>query len=341
MLFDLQRFNDDAVASESETTPENQPEQPPIPEELSGLPEEYARETMAEWEQMQTAGEPEKPDETPAPEQPQEPPITREQYQAAINEANQLRAQLAALNQAAQQPQPQVQQPQPQFQPPQIRFTPENSKRINDAIQAEAMALSGLSADDVASLEYADDDDPRIAQWNQAKSFATNHVYSDIRQEQRAQQQEQIAQQQRAQRFYAHYVASSNSYKQFVQKELAEPDYQQVFQFATNEFFEQLPPDERETIANSYISVEQQNASPAEMLAVKNYYESAKAAYRSRGAKPQNQSPAPKLPRSDQLKGTSTTSDGQLSATDIEKLLAQDFTTLTPKQQKTLLGLTG
>jgi len=338
MLFDLQRFNDDAVANESETTPGNQPEQPPIPEELSGLPEEYARETMAEWEQMQTADEPEKPDETPAPEQPQEPPITREQYQAAINEANQLKAQLAALQRQQQQVH---QQPQPQFQPPQIRFTPENSKRINDAIQAEAMALSGLSADDVASLEYADDDDPRIAQWNQAKSFATNHVYSDIRQEQLAQQQEQIAQQQRAQRFYANHVAAINSYSQFVQKELAEPDYQQVVQFATNEFFEQLPPDEQRIVANSYVRIERQTASPAEMMVVKNYFERAQAAYRSRGAKPQNQSPAPKLPRSDQLKGTSTTSDGQLSATDIEKLLAQDFTTLTPKQQKTLLGLTG
>lgn len=326
--FDLQLFADETADAESESAPENQPEtsteeQPPIPDELGGLPEEYARETMAEWEQMQTADEPEKPDETPAPvEQPQ---ITREQYQAAINELNQLKAQIAATQ---QQQRPQVQTPQ------QPIFTPEVSKQINDAINAEAMQLSGMTADDVASLEYADDDDPRIAQWNQAKYFAQNKVYGAI-------QQSQIQRQQQAQQFYANHAAAIQTYNEFAQKQFAEPDYQQVVQFATNEFFEQLPPDEQRIVANSYVRIERQTASPAEMMVVKNYFERAQAAYRSRGAKTKNQSPAPKLPRSDQLKGTSTTSDGQLSATDVEKLLAQDFTTLTPQQQKTLLGLTG
>lgn len=332
MEFDLQLFADE---TESESAPENQPEtspeeQPPIPDELGGLPEEYARETMAEWEQMQTADEPETPDETPAPvEEPQEPPITREQYQAAINELNQLKAQIAATQQRPQQ-QPQIQTPQQQ--PP--MFTPEVSKQINDAITAEAMALSGMTAADVASLEYADDDDPRIAQWNQAKYFAQSKVYSEI-------QLSQIQRQQQAREFYANHAAAIQTYNEFAQKQFAEPDFQAVQNFATNEFFEQLPPDEQRIVANSYVRIERQTASPAEMMVVKNYFERAQAAYRSRGAKTKNQSPAPKLPRSDQLKGTSTTSDGQLSATDVEKLLAQDFTTLTPQQQKTLLGLTG
>lgn len=200
------------------------------------------------------------------------------------------------------------------------------------------MQLSGMSKDDVASLDYADDDDPRIAQWNQAKYFAQNRVYGAI-------QQAQLAQHQQAQQLFATYAAAVNAYNEFAKKEFAEPDFKAIQNFATNEFFEQLSPFEKNTIANAYVRVERQVASPAEVYTVQNYYERAKAAYRSRGAKPKtSQSPAQqaaKLPRSDQLKGTSTTSDGQLSTADIEKLLTRYFTTLTPKQQKILLGMTG
>lgn len=345
MIFDLQRFNDEQTADDAQvenSADDAQQESPQeeLPEELGGLPEEYAREVLDEWKQSN----PESEQQTESPAPAEEPPVTREQYQAAINELNQLKAKYLALNQAVQQQQPapqrqQVQQPpQQQFQPPQFKITPEISKQINEAIDAEAMALSGMSKDDVASLDYADDNDPRIAQWNQAKTLAQSNVFSAIR-------HAQINQQQQARQFFDNHTAAVNTYNEFVQKEFAEPDFQAIQQFATNDFFEQLNPHEQKIIANSYLRVERQLASPAEMLVVKNYYERAKAAYRSRGAKPQRgQSPAQqaaKLPRSDQLKGTSTTSDGQLSTADIEKLLTQDFTTLTPKQQKTLLGLTG
>lgn len=339
MEFDIQRFDEEtsdaqAESSDAATEPAAE-EQSPIPEELGGLPEEYAREVM---EQSQAAQ-----DSEPAPA---EQPITREQYQAAINEANQLRTQLAQYQQPQQQqpaPQPQQQQPQaqqaprPQFQPQPLKITPELAKQINDAISAEAKAMTGFSDDDVASLDYADDDDPRLAQWAQAKSLAKSRVYGAI-------QQAQNAQAQQAQQFYAQHAAAVKTYNEFVQKELKEPDFQAIQQFATNDFFNQLQPYEQAVIAQSYVRVERQIASPAEMLIVKNYYDRAKAAYRSRGRggrRPAaNNAPQPQLPRTDQLQGGSITNDLQLTTSEVERLLTKDFTTLPPKQQKALLGIT-
>ena len=132
MEFDLQRFDEDEVtATEDE---EKSAEEKPIPEELNGLPEEYARETMAEWEQMQTPEEPEAEVEKPA----EEPAVSREEYLAAIEEAKQLKAQLATIHRQSQNRQPQEQS---QPQQPQPIFTAEVSAKINQAITAEAMAL--------------------------------------------------------------------------------------------------------------------------------------------------------------------------------------------------------
>lgn len=235
-------------------------------------------------------------------------------------------AQLAEYQRQAQQSQPQAQTQQQQFQPPQFQITPEISAKISAVIKAEVMVLTSLSNDDVASLEYADADDPRIVQWNQAQSIAQNRVYNAI-------QQAQIAQQQQAQQFYNNHIAATQTYNEFAQKEFAEPDFKEIQQFATNEFFEQLAPNEKQIIANSYLRVERQIASPAEMLVVKNYYERAKAAYRTRDAKKSalRQQPAAQLPRADQLKGASGAIDGQLSARDFEKLLEGNFTKLDEK----------
>ena len=331
--FDLQRFNEEVADTQSETPAE---EQKPIPEELSGLPEDIARETLAEWEQSQPKDEPPEESEPPAEPKPQtEESVPYARFKEKVDEANQLKAQLAEY-QRQQQTQQQAQQPQQQFQPQQMRITPEDAVKINEAIKAEALALSCMSDDDVASLEYADEDDPRIAQWNQAKNIAQNRVYNAI-------YQTQINRQQQAQQFYNEHLASTQIYNEFVQKESSEPDFKDVQNFATHEFFEQLNPNEQRIIANSYLRVERQTASPAEMLVVKNYYEKAKAAYRTRGAKkaptPRQQS-APQLPRSDQLRGSSGASDGQLSAHDIEKLLEGDFTKLDEKTQKMLWGIT-
>ena len=332
--FDLQRFDEENTEQsvQSETSTE---EEKPIPEELGGLPEDIARETMAEWEKLQPKPEEPQPETPPEPKPPTEESVPYARFKEKVDEANQLKAQLAEYQRRLQQQQPpQTQAQQPQFQPPQIKITPEISAKINAAIKAEALALSGMSDDDVASLEFADADDPRIAQWKQASSIAQNSVYNAI-------YQAQINQQQQARQFYDSHVAAVETYNQFVEKEFAEPDFKEIQNFARSEFFEQLSPNEKKIIANSYLNVERQTASPAEMLNVKQYYERAKLAYRTRGAKksaPKQAQPAPKLPRADQLKGSSGKSDGQLSAHDIEKLLEGDFTKLDEKTRKILLG---
>lgn len=340
MNFDLQRFTEDGqpvADTPSEPTAEPSTEAPateeqPLPEELNGIPEDIARETLAEWEAT-------KPQEEPQPETgqvpPEEKPVTREDYQAKVKEAEQLKAQLAEYQRKAQ---PQQAPQQRQFQPPQMRITPEVSARINEAIKAEAMALTGMSNDDVASLEYADNDDPRLAQWNQATNIAQNRVYNAI-------QQAQIAQQRQAQQFYNNHLAATQTYNEFAQKEFAEPDFKEIQQFATNEFFEQLKPNEQQIIANSYLRVERQIASPAEMLVVKNYYERAKAAYRTRGAKTNRQGkPTPaqqaaNLPRADQLQGAA--GKGEMTVAELERMLeTTDFDKIPKQYQDKLLGIT-
>lgn len=342
--FDLQRFDEESTEQSADAQPESSSEeQEPIPEELSGLPEDIARETMAQWEKSQPTPEeePQKENEQPSEEKPKtEESIPYARFKEKVDEANQLKAQLAEYQrrlQEQQQPQQQTKPKQPSQQPqsPQFKITPEISAKINEAIKAEAMTLTGMSEDDVASLQYADDDDPRITQWQQARSIAQNRVYNAI-------QQEQADRQRQAQQSYNEHRAAIDIYNQFAQKEMAEPDFNAIQKFATTEFFEQLSPNEKQIVANSYLHIERQTASPAEMLVVKNYYERAKLAYRTRGAKtltPKPAQPTPRLPRSDNLKGSSGASDGQLSTHEIEKMLKGDFTKLDPKMQKMLLGL--
>ena len=342
MKFDLQRFDDDNAAQvESAESQPSQEEQEPIPEELAGLPEKYAREAMAESEERQAA--------EPEPAQPQ---FTREDYQAKVNEVEQLKAQLAEYQrqqaQAPQQaPQPVAQQPAqdgqyqpqqaPQYQPPPFKITPEISAKINEAIKAEAMQMTGFSEDDIASLDYADDDDPRLEQWSQAKSISQSRVLGAI-------QQMQQIQQARAQQFLNEHTAAINTYNEFAAKEFKEPDFKAIQNFATNDFFSQQPQSVQQIVANAYLRVERQTASPAEMLVVKNYYEQAKAAYRSSNRQKRTTTsrprPAQQMPRVDQLNGLATPRDGELSAHDIEKLLEGDFTKLSPQQQRMMLGMT-
>lgn len=349
MEFDLQRFAEDGQpvadtpsepAAETSTEPPATEEQP-LPEELNGIPEDIARETLAEWEAT-------KPQEEPQPEAgqapPEEKPVTREDYEVKVKEAEQLKAQLAQyqaqLAQYQQQAtQPQAQQPrqQAQVQQPQFKLTPEISARISEAIKAEAMTLTGMSADDVESLKYADDDDPRLPQWRQANSIAQNRVYNAL-------QQGQIAQRQQAQQFYNAHMEALHNYNEFAAKALAEPDFKEIQNFAANEFFEQLPPNAQKVIANSYLRVERQTASPAEMLLVENYFDKARAVYRTRNAKPNKQSkPAPAqqaatLPRADQLQGAA--GKGEITVAELERMLeTTDFDKIPKQYQDKLLGI--
>ena len=337
--FDLQLF--DEKSEEPQSAPETETSEEsaePLPEELSGLPEEYAREVLAEHEHHQTEPEVEEESQpafaeerkTPAPST-----VPYDRFKEKVDEANRLKAQLAEY-QKRQQPQPQPQQPQQQqqYQLPQFRITPEISEKITQAIDAEAMTMTGFTQDDVASLEYADGDDPRLAQWAQAKSIASAEVFNAIRENRRLQEQKKW-------QFISERDEATRDYNEFAKKAIAEPDYNEIVKFATNDFYNQLSPQDRRRIATAYSHVEEQSASPDEAWIVKTYYKLAKAAYYTRNAKskPQVNQP-PQLPRSDQLRGAVSTGDGQLNRREIEKLLEGDFTKIDEKTQKKLLGFT-
>lgn len=328
MVFDLQRFDDEQTVSDApQSAPEPKAEEPaPIPEELEGIPEDIARDAMSEWEATQA--------KTEAEQQPAPVTYSQDDYQAKVNEVEQLKAQLAQYQrQQPQAQQPQIQQPQPPptFEPPPIKITPEISAKINEAIKEEAKAMASFTDDDVASLDYADDDDPRLSQWAQAKSLAQDKVIKAIN-------ATRAWQQQRAQQIYNEQTTAINNYNEFAQKEMAEPDYQAVMTFATNDFFQAMPPNEQQILANSYLHVERNLASPAEFLVVKNYYERAKAAYRGRNAKqspPKNQKVT--MPRIDQVGGAAGT--GEITVGELEKMLeTTDFDKIPEPYQKRLLG---
>mgnify|MGYP000414487407 CR=1 FL=1 len=324
---DLQRFTDEENVSEPESSKE---EQEPIPEELDGLGEEYAREVMAEYAQNQPQEELQEQAQ-PAEEKPKvEETVPYARFKEKVDEANQLKAQLAEYQRQRAQAQPRQQVPQS----PQFKITPEDSAKINAAIKAEAMALTGFSDDDIASLQYADTDDPRIAQWDQGKNLAQYRVFTALRQarEEQARQEQEI---------HNDNAAALSYYNDFVTKVSAEPDFKSVQEFAAKDYFEQLHPFEKKLIGRSYLHIEQNSASPGEVMLVKNYFERATAAYRSRNAKKKpTTNRTVQMPRVDQLSGTATTSDGQLSTSEIEKLLAGDFTQLDKKTQRQLLGRT-
>ena len=318
MEFDLQRFEDEQAASAEPQTSEES-----IPEELGGLDEDIAREAMAEWKESSQESTESETSETP----PESDTVPRSDYQAKVNEVESLKAQLAAYQQK-QQISPQ------QIQPPPIKLTAEDATKINQAITAEAMNMAGFSADDVASLEYADDNDPRLSQWAQAKSLAQSNIYGAIR-------QAQLIQQQQAQQFIATQQAAMSTYNAFTQQELKEPDFKEIQNFAIKEFFTQLSPLEQKAVANSYLHIERQIASPAEVFAVKSYYEKAKAAYRNqRGKKPARtpQQQAVALPRVDQINGAA--GKGEITVAELEHMLeTTDFDKIPEVYQKKLLGL--
>ncbi|MBR4383886.1 MAG: hypothetical protein IKP64_10055, partial [Selenomonadaceae bacterium] len=253
--FDLQRFDDEneAASAEPSSAEQSGEESKALPEELNGLPEDIARETLAEWEASQVDEQP----ETGTDSKPGAVPYDR--FKEKVDEANKLKAQLEEyrqlLIQRQQQPQPQP-RPQPP-RPPQPAITPEFSKQVNKAIEEEALALTGFSKDAVKDIEYATADDPRVAQWEQAKAFATYNVINALKQRQAAQQQQQ-------RQFLSEHAQAAQAYNAYAAQTIAEPDFSEVQNFAVNDFFSQLPPTAKQTVAMSYLRVARNVASPAE-----------------------------------------------------------------------------
>lgn len=119
---------------------------------------------------------------------------------------------------AQTQPQNYQQQTQPPKQevPPQNYMPQFNSdviKQIDDVITQRALAISGLSKEDIDGIDYLEDNDPRISLWNHARELSKATVYNDIL-------PNYIAQQQELQRMQYLQNQSVNDYNNYVAQEL-------------------------------------------------------------------------------------------------------------------------
>lgn len=368
----MEKFETEFVAGESEqqaaepeqeTTQEPEPEA--IPDELAGLDDDkLAREIMEEAKQAAVPA-PQASEEQTEPEATQEDqdapgPIPYKRFKQVLDKGKDKDAEIARLkaelesirNQPQQPPAAPVQQPQQPVQrqePPRqenvfvengFELTPENVNIINQEIQKEALQLSGLTAEDLDSMEYMEDNDPKKQRWQYAQEFAKSNVMAKIRQ---AQQMEL----QRRQALLAAHNASVADFNRYATAAQQEPDFEEVKNFAVNEYFTALPSEQdKQAIAGAYARIERQTASPAEIALIKNYFAQAQAAYRrqhpvtttNKKSQANKFEQANSFPKSQQVNGSSDAGGG-ISVASLEKMLRETpFDQIDPKYQKLLLG---
>ena len=331
--FDLQLFDDDAAESQVEenSAVENESSTVELPKEFEGL-EDYKDEILAEAAQMQKANE------SSTEEEAEDVPkghIPYQRFKQVIDERNALKAQIEELNKARESAPPEQNPPQqrqpPQVQMPQMQLTNEGLAKLKDVVKAEAMRMTQLTDEQVKEIEeYGEEGDDNTELWRSAKQIATENVLAGIR-------QEQYRRQAQAQQFLASHASAVKNYNDFVRQETQAADYQEVVRFATGEYFDSLPQAQQQALANSYVRVERQTASPAEIMLVQSYYAQAKAAFAAKKSKTQSSrktsSSAVNLPKVDRLSGSSGNTTGSLTAADFERIIDQteDFDKLDPR----------
>lgn len=303
-MFDLQRFAE------------------PIPEELAGISEDVARNIMSK--AAQPADTEKSADNPVDTTNPNDVKVSYSRFKETLDQRNDFERELAAyrekygdinaqtpppVQQSQQHQQPQNRQPPPA--PPIQNLTADMINDFENAINFGAKQLSGFSDEQIDELNYLDDDDPRIKQWNFAKRIAESAVYNNYIANQVAQQQEF---QQRA-LMQNQSVAAFNDY---VARQQAAEIFAAVQQFAANEFFNSLSDLDKVAINDARYRIENNMALPTDLMAVRDFFSRAKAAYDSRNAavpqQPRNSS-APQFPRTDKLNGVPGSGGGVTSST--------------------------
>ena len=359
-LFDLQRF-----AAEAETAENAEAENTEaIPAELAGVSEDIAREAMQE---AKAQAEPVEPTDAGEPaeantaesaedgaavgaaeadsENKQYAPSQKIPYVRFKQELDKkkeleaqvkaLSAQMEALKAGGQQPAPPPMQQAPQVQQP--RITPEATKQLNAIIRQQALQLTGFSKEDVDALSYMDDDDPRREQWKTAVDVARTQVIDGVYK----MQQQRAAY---AQHFMQVHNASVADYNAFAAKEMQEPDYPQVLQYAINDYFTNgISKAEQPAIAAAYQRIERNLASPGDIALVKRYFSEAKAAWKAAhaAATPKSQplaksAQAEQFPRAGKVQGAADTG-GNISAATLDKMLSEKNWEDIPDKYKRML----
>lgn len=343
-VFDLQRFAEAEAAPEATpeaAAPEAAPEAPKeeIPAELAGISEDSAREAMAQAKAQAAKEAPaeeaadgavEEAAEDAAGLTGQKIPYVR--FKQEHDRKKELEAQLKDLSSEVErlraqqappqpQPQPQMQQAQaPQVQQP--RITPEATKQLNAIVRQQALQLTGFSKEDVDALSYMDDD-PRREQWKTAVDVARTQVIDGVYK----MQQQRAAQ---AQQFMALHNAAVADYNAFAQKEMSDPAYPQVMQYAIHDYFEKgISKAEQPAIAAAYQRIEHNVASPGDIALIKRYFLDAKASFSGKksrqaqgGRVMEKVQQAESFPRSEKVAGAADVG-GSVSAATLDKMLSE------------------
>lgn len=330
--FDLQLFDDDVAENSGESASENSSTESitELPEGFEGL-EEFKDDILNE---INDGTQSENSDETPE---------VQNTYQSKDEEIFALKRQIEEMKKQGRpaQPQTQVQQPvqaqsfsQPQSQsPPPIQVTPEFMSAYKQATHSLALQMARMTEKDLKELEFADDDDPKLQQWQLAQKLAADKVQADIRQI----RQNQAIQ---AQRYMSIRNAAVQNYNEYTVQELKEPDFENVKKFAVDTLFKSLPVHIQHVLADSYNRIQTNQATPTEIMLVQNYYAQAKAIYRKQKSNPKNnqaaRNEAGKLPKIDNLNGAGGNSGDGYSVRDLERLIdaTEDFEKLDPKIRK-------
>ena len=350
--FEIQRFAEDfedntdveeqTTAQGEESTEQAQPtdgaEQPEqIPEELEFLDEPYRSEALKElkeYQQAQTQEQEQEPQPTenqPPPAQPQAQPV--DEMTALRNEVNFLKAQLAQMQTQRQPPQPQPPQPQRQPQP---EFSKDDIAKIKQAIHSEALRISGFSQKEVDDfLEFADDDDERRERWKFANQAAERNVWDTVHTAKTMYDQQLAQMRQQLQE-------SQQSFNAFVTQETKEPDFKQVVDYSMNDYFSKLAPEDQATVGEAYYRINNNVASAKDAWIVKQYYQMAKADFRSNQQKTAPKAkakttPPPNLPKADLLQGTTGTADVGISTAELARLIETGQLEKIPKSTRELL----
>jgi hypothetical protein len=351
--------------SENKTVESPAPEMEPIPEELSGLPEEYAREAMAKAkaEGKTEAGEPETGESISAETDsetktdddvelafksiPEGTSVPYKRFKHAYEEVHKWRDEAKALkeqlqqlqNQPAAQQQP-AQQPEQPAQPAQqqggVQVTDELAKNIHLAATQAAMQMAGMTKEEVESLEYMEETDPRKTRYQVAFGMAQANIINGLR-------QQQLEQQQRAQHFLKIHEASVNSFNAFAAEQQKDPDFMAIKDYATNEFYESLPASKQEIIRLANARVENKTASPAEIQLIQDYFLQAKRSYQGKQINKKvnteaKAKQAQSLPRYGKVAGAAA--DTGVNEATLAKMLQENkFSDIPKEYQNILLGM--
>lgn len=372
---------DDTTLDTATDNQETEQAQEEIPEELDGLPEDIAREAMQEASEMEPA-EPKEDDDSQDADadsdtkhvseaesvlnQPNyKVPYTR--FKAEIDKKKDLEEKLAAYKEkygdipkenqpefqqppvpAAQQPainqQPAATQPPVQQVPSMPKLDDNTMKQIDVAVRQQAMQMTGMTQEDLESMEYADDSEAKSSRWKAAMDIAKNNVYSAIRAE--------VAHRQQATaEFVQRHQAAVDGFNSYYRQEAEAPDFQDVQKYAMTERFNSLPEVDRQILSDAYVRVERNTASPQDIFVVQNYFSASKQDYRAQHPLPDKPAgaalaqketklkQAEKHPRSEQVDGTATTDGVAATPANLQHMLdTMKWDDIPKKYQDMLLG---